>query len=342
MIASRNIEKCKDVVIEIQKRYPSAEGELEASMLDTSDLDSVRSFANEYMRSHSKLHYLVNNAGINYITGGISELLLKNDEHTSRQGYDKAFTTNYLGHFLLSELLIELIDKTAKELNKDHENINFNGRIVNIASLYHFQSDGSMLKTTYDSYGRVLSIPEAARSDIKTTSHKLKQYGNNKLAQVLHAKALQFRFNQNGLRIKAVAVCPGWSKSNIFPDNALGAWIYKNSFPIESSILSAVMSLFDENLKGGEFIQNSRVFIFTKLWLGIILGKFLQFTSIFYARDIAFDALGLLILKLQKYSYGYNISESSVESNDKELMRSLYDWSLEEMKSKGYLTSRRD
>ena len=105
-------------------------------ILDTSDLDSVASFAQHFLTNHTQLHYLVNNAGIHYVSMD-DGAPMKNLSIplVSPQGYDLAFATNYLGHFLLTELLLPLIAETSTF-----------GAVINIASTFHYQSDGSMLK----------------------------------------------------------------------------------------------------------------------------------------------------------------------------------------------------
>ena len=128
---------------EIRKQYndsvPAVVGRLEVGILDTSDLDSVASFAQHFLANHTQLHYLINNAGIHYISVD-DGAPMKNLSVpvVSPQGYDLAFATNYLGHFLLTELLLPLIAETSTF-----------GAVVNIASTFHYQSDGSMLKVPH-------------------------------------------------------------------------------------------------------------------------------------------------------------------------------------------------
>ena len=137
-----------------------------------------------YRGKYDKVHILVNNAGIHYGTGmNPSPIVDPSIKTTSEQGYDLAFATNYLGHFLLTRLLLDMLVQTEKIEGKP-------GRIVNVASTFSLQSDGTMLSAT-DS-----GMPLAARSDIYTRGHRGASYANNKLAQVLHAKELQRRIDR--------------------------------------------------------------------------------------------------------------------------------------------------
>ena len=79
-----------------------------------SDLDIVRQFANKMNSKLSRLDLLVNNAGI-----------MMCPLWRTKQGFEMQFGTNHLGHFLLTNLLLDLLKKTNKS------------RIVNVSSLAH-------------------------------------------------------------------------------------------------------------------------------------------------------------------------------------------------------------
>lgn len=75
----------KAAVSEIKSKIPSAS--VEEMLLDTSNLSSVRKFANEFKNKNLPLHLLINNAGV---------LAIK-DYTLSVDGYELSFATNYLG-----------------------------------------------------------------------------------------------------------------------------------------------------------------------------------------------------------------------------------------------------
>ncbi|XP_070776218.1 dehydrogenase/reductase SDR family member 13-like [Enoplosus armatus] len=62
--------------------------------LDLASLQSVRSFADNFHRSESRLDLLINNAGL--VNGGKTE-----------DGFEMIFGVNHLGHFLLTVLLLD-------------------------------------------------------------------------------------------------------------------------------------------------------------------------------------------------------------------------------------------
>lgn len=104
----------------------------------------------------------------------------------SKQGYDQCFATNYLGHYLLTELLTPMLKATG------------HARIVFIASSAHLQVGGQSLQCHN-------GTPDAARSDVFTASHWITAYGNSKMAQLLHMKVLNARLqndaDSNGLKV---------------------------------------------------------------------------------------------------------------------------------------------
>ena len=70
-------------------------------MLDLADLSSVRDCAKSFLEPYEPLHVLVNNAGV----GGRRGL--------TKQGFELMFGVNHLGHFLLTQLLLERLVSSA-------------------------------------------------------------------------------------------------------------------------------------------------------------------------------------------------------------------------------------
>ncbi|NXN91775.1 RDH12 dehydrogenase, partial [Rhinopomastus cyanomelas] len=64
-------------------------------LLDTSSMASVRAFAQAVLRHEERLDVLVNNAGVTGLPFAITP-----------EGLEQTFATNYLGHFLLTNLLL--------------------------------------------------------------------------------------------------------------------------------------------------------------------------------------------------------------------------------------------
>ena len=69
--------------------------------LELTDFDSVREFSVKSHQKYNKLNMLINNAGI-----------ANPNVHFDDEGHDLNFKTNHMGHFLLTNLLMDLIIST--------------------------------------------------------------------------------------------------------------------------------------------------------------------------------------------------------------------------------------
>ena len=81
--------------------------------LDLSDLSSVRAAAAELREKHAKIDRLLNNAGV-----------MQTPQQRTKDDFELQLGTNHLGHFLLTGLLIDLVE-AAK------------GRVVTVSSIAH-------------------------------------------------------------------------------------------------------------------------------------------------------------------------------------------------------------
>ena len=313
ILASRSAKKTADIAESIKKEYPDSTGTLSfEKTVDTSSLDSVKEFAEWYQKKFTDLHVLVNNAGIHYASIKPSPLSRKhmNTDTTSADGFDMAFATNYLGHFLLTRLLTPTLVATERKRG-------VGGRVINVASSYHLQSDGTML------YSHNGEMPEAARADIRTPTHRGRSYSNNKLAQVLHAKELQRRMRHtSGLRV--FSTCPAWASTSILPDNAGGNWVSSLAFRPKAAIMGILGAILDtKSFQGGEFIAVFKNRITAQWWSRPLM----RLATKLGIRDGVTNLLGMFILLDQNRHYGYWSEKTSAEGEDEDLAKSLYDWS---------------
>ncbi len=100
VLAVRNLEKGEAVASELRAERP--EGSHTVEQLDTSDLSSVRAFADRY--AERRVDILVLNAGI----GGTKKRDLSAD------GNELVMATNYLGHFALTAGLLEPMRRASR------------------------------------------------------------------------------------------------------------------------------------------------------------------------------------------------------------------------------------
>jgi NAD(P)-dependent dehydrogenase (short-subunit alcohol dehydrogenase family) len=154
-------------------RGESAKREIEASirgcsvelmLCDLASLESVRSFAKEFARTHSSLHVLLNNAGVVSLR-----------RSTTVDGFEATFQVNYLSHFLLTNLLLDLLQRSAPS------------RIVNVSSGAHF--------------GGSIDL-----DDLRMTRGYgvMKAYSRSKLAQVLFTYELARRLAGTGVTVNCL------------------------------------------------------------------------------------------------------------------------------------------
>lgn len=115
-LACRSAERTRPVLDEI--RGLTGQTSAEWLPLDLADLDSVRACAQTFLARNLPLHLLINNAGLAGARG------------LTRDGFEMTFGVNHLGHFLLTQLLLERIKASAP------------ARIVTVASRAHKRTTG--------------------------------------------------------------------------------------------------------------------------------------------------------------------------------------------------------
>ena len=105
VLACRNMEKAERAKEEIIKE--TGNENILFMELDTSSLDSVRRFVDDFKKFDTKVYGLINNAGISPM----------GHDGLSVDGVEIVMATNYLGHFLLTNLLLPYMEENAKILN---------------------------------------------------------------------------------------------------------------------------------------------------------------------------------------------------------------------------------
>ncbi|XP_010543328.1 PREDICTED: short-chain dehydrogenase TIC 32, chloroplastic-like isoform X2 [Tarenaya hassleriana] len=187
VIGARNVGAAEAAKREILKHNSSAR--VHVLHLDLSSVSSVGSFVRDFDSLHLPLHLLINNAGIMFCPFQLSQ-----------DGIELQFATNHIGHFLLTNLLLEKMKKTAKESGVE-------GRIVNLSSIAH--------NFTYPHGLRFDSLNDVSRYSDK------RAYGQSKLANILHALELSRRLQEEGVNITVNSVHPGLILTNLFQHTAL-------------------------------------------------------------------------------------------------------------------------
>ncbi|KAK7270869.1 hypothetical protein RJT34_26360 [Clitoria ternatea] len=194
IMGMRNLSAAQDVKEAILKQNPTAK--VDAIQLDLSSMASVRKFASEFISSGLPLNILINNAGIFATPFTLSE-----------DNIELQFATNYLGHFLLTNLLLETMKKTACESK-------IQGRIVNVSS------DGHRF-----SYGEGILFDKI---NDQSSYQKFRAYGQSKLANVLHANELARLLKEEEVDITANSLHPGAIITNIHKNLVTGRFPFQD------------------------------------------------------------------------------------------------------------------
>ena len=152
--------------------------DLELILCDLGNYDSIRAFANIVRRGYGHIDILVNNAGF-----------ISLDRQETKEGLERQFGINHIGHFLLTMSLLDLMGE--------------GGRIVNVASGAHKTG-----KIHFD--------------DINLTKgfNVIKAYSQSKLANVLFTRELARRVKDRGITVNCCH--PGAVATNIGIDRDTG------------------------------------------------------------------------------------------------------------------------
>jgi len=159
-------------------------------LCDLSSQEQIRNLASEFTNKYSVLHVLINNAGI----------MLKNRK-LSVDGFEMNFAVHVLAPFLLTNLLLDILKKSAPS------------RIINIASAAHKRAkiDFNDLQSENKKY-RLFKI-----------------YGSSKLAELLFTYELSRRLEGSG--VTANAVHPGVVNTNLGRDQSkFSQWFARKFF----------------------------------------------------------------------------------------------------------------
>lgn len=163
VLAARNEAKAEALRSEIRARS----GEAEVLPVDLASLRQVRALAASFHARHPRLDVLINNAGV---------FLPARTE--TEDGLETTYQVNYLSHFLLTQLLLEALKRSAQ------------GRVINLTSSVY-------------SVGRF--DPENLQSEKRFSV--LRTYAASKLLMLLFTKELAQRLA--GTHVTANAVHPG-------------------------------------------------------------------------------------------------------------------------------------
>lgn len=171
VLACRSEERTRPVLDSIRAQG----GEAIFEPLDLASLDSVRESASRIVDRGKPIDVLINNAG------------LAGQRGLTKDGFELAFGTNHLGHFLFTMLLANRL-REAKS-----------ARIVNVSSRSHYRAKGIDF--------------DAVRKPTRTRTG-MREYEVSKLANVLFTRELAKRIGPTG--VHSYSLHPGVIASEIW------------------------------------------------------------------------------------------------------------------------------
>lgn len=165
---------------EAAQSFAGLKGSYAVMKLDLADLQSVRQFAAEFQKNYDRLDGLACNAGM---------ANMQSEPKFTKDGFEITIGISYFGHFLLTELLLDLLQQSAPS------------RMVIVSSVVHA--------------GSPRNRPNVHLEDLnyQTRSYNnMAAYAEAKVATVLYARELAERLEGTG--VSAFSVHPGWARSN--------------------------------------------------------------------------------------------------------------------------------
>jgi NAD(P)-dependent dehydrogenase (short-subunit alcohol dehydrogenase family) len=168
ILGCRDQAKARDAVTRITALAPGAD--IAVVPLDLASLDSVHAAAGQI--GSCRIDLLINNAGV--MVPPLSR---------TAEGFELQFGTNHLGHFALTNLLLEHVS----------------GRVVTVTSTGH----------------RMGSIDFDDLNWERKPYRAWRAYGQSKLANLLFTAELQRRLTDAGSPVLATAAHPGYAATNL-------------------------------------------------------------------------------------------------------------------------------
>ena len=173
VLACRNQAKGEKARRAIEMRAPTAH--VEVAELDLASLDYVRAFAERLRSEHDGIDLLINNAGVMATPHG-----------RTADGFELQFGTNHLGHFALTGLVIDMLQKRE------------DARVVTLSSGAH-----RIGRIAFNNLGG------------EHRYFRWRAYGQSKLANLLFALELDRRLRTAGSAVKSMAAHPGYAATNL-------------------------------------------------------------------------------------------------------------------------------
>ncbi|XP_073844811.1 retinol dehydrogenase 13-like [Musca autumnalis] len=171
-MACRDMKKCEEareeIVLETRNKY------VYCRECDLASLESIRKFAETFKAEQKRLDILINNAGV-----------MRCPRSLTKEGFELQLGVNHMGHFLLTNLLLDELKKAAPS------------RIVVLSSVAHTRGE--------------INVGDL---NSEKSYDEGKAYNQSKLANVLFTRELGRRLEGTGVTVNALH--PGVVDTELF------------------------------------------------------------------------------------------------------------------------------
>ena len=189
VIVCRNKNKGEAAWAEVKAK--SGNENIHLMLADLSSLKSVRDLADGFKAKYDKLNVLVNNAG---------EILSR--RHVTVDGLERTFSSNHLGHFLLTNLLLDVIRDSAP------------ARILNITSEAHRGAKIHFDDLQGEKYSAFRAYGQAKLANVLFTYELAKKLeGTGVTANCLHPGVVRTGFGHDDSGLMSLVI---WIASPFF------------------------------------------------------------------------------------------------------------------------------
>ncbi|XP_055989872.1 retinol dehydrogenase 11 [Sorex fumeus] len=182
-LACRDVKKGELVAKEIQT--VTGNQQVLVRKLDLADTKSIRAFAKNFLAEEEQLHILINNAGV-----------MMCPYSKTADGFEMHMGVNHLGHFLLTNLLLDKLKESAPS------------RVVNVSSLAHH-------------LGRI----QFHNLQGEKFYNAGLAYCHSKLANILFTQELARRIKGSG--VTAYSVHPGTVNTELVRHSTFLKWMWR-------------------------------------------------------------------------------------------------------------------
>ncbi|KAM4794871.1 polyprenol dehydrogenase isoform 2-T2 [Rhinophrynus dorsalis] len=228
IIAGNNEAEGIEAVRQIQQDTQNEK--VEFLLCDLASMKSIRQCVQNFKAKDLDLHVLVNNAGVMLVP-----------ERKTVDGFEEHFGLNYLGHFLLTNLLLKIMKKSGS--------YNSNARVVTVSSATHYAGE--------------LNLDDLQSSNCYSAHGA---YAQSKLALVMFTYHLQHRLIAEGSYVTANVVDPGVVNTDLYRNVCwvgrivkwMTAWLFFKT--VEEGAATSVYASLSPEIEGvgGYYFYNGQ------------------------------------------------------------------------------------